>query len=88
MSKYVFWDASGDLNVSITNDKNQPIPVEVEDNGDGTYAVGYTPSTVGPLKVSVMYAGKMIPQCPVTVPVQPHVDVSKIRVDNLEPSKL
>lgn len=77
----------GDLNVTITNDKKQPIPIEVEDNGDGTYAVGYTPSAVGPLSVSVHYAGKLIPQCPVTVPVQSHVDVSKIKVDGLEPSK-
>ena len=77
----------GDLNVGITNDKGQPVPVEVEDNGDGTYSVGYTPPAPGPLKVSVMYAGKLIPQSPIAVQVQPHVDVSKVKVEGLEPSK-
>jgi filamin len=75
------------LNVGITNDKGQPVPVEVDDNGDGTYSVGYTPTAPGPLKVSVMYAGKLIPQSPIAVQVQPHVDVSKVKVEGLEPSK-
>lgn len=75
------------MNVGITNDKGQPVPVEVEDNGDGTYSVGYTPAAPGPLKVSVMYAGKLIPQSPIAVQVQPHVDVAKVKVDGLEPSK-
>jgi hypothetical protein len=34
-----------------------------------------------------MYAGKLIPQSPIAVQVQPHVDVSKVKVDGLEPSK-
>lgn len=80
-------DVSGDLNVAITNEKNQPVPVEVEDNGDGTYAVAYTPAAPGPLKVNVLYAGKLVPQSPIAVQVQPHVDVSKVKVDGLEPSK-
>lgn len=79
---------TGDLNVAITNDKNQPIPVEVEDNGDGTYSVAYTPSSPGPLKVNVLYAGKLVPKSPIAVQVQPHVDVSKVKVEGLDPSKL
>jgi hypothetical protein len=77
----------GDLNVSITNEKNQPVPVQVDDNGDGTYSVGYTPSAPGPLKVNVLYAGKLIPKSPIAVQVLPHVDVSKVKVDGLDPSK-
>lgn len=76
----------GDLNVSITNEKNQPIPVQVDDNGDGTYSVGYTPSAPGPLKVNVLYAGTLIPKSPIAVQVLPHVDVSKVKVDGLEPT--
>jgi hypothetical protein len=38
-------------------------------------------------QVSVKYAGQEVPQCPIRVPVQPHVDVSKVKVDGLEPSK-
>ncbi|XP_046641662.1 filamin-A-like isoform X3 [Daphnia pulicaria] len=76
----------GDLNVSITNEKNQPVPVQVDDNGDGTYSVGYTPSAPGPLKVNVLYAGKLIPKSPIAVQVLPHVDVSKVKVDGLDPT--
>lgn len=88
LNKLNFYRIVGDLNVAITNDKGQPVPVEVEDNGDGTYSVAYTPSIPGPLKVNVLYAGKLIPQSPIAVQVQPHVDVSKVKVDGLEPSKL
>jgi hypothetical protein len=35
-----------------------------------------------------MYAGKEVPNSPIRVPVQPHVDVSKVKVDGLESSKL
>lgn len=73
--------------MTLTNDKGQQLPYELEDNGDGTFVIGYTPSAPGPLKVSVLYGGKMIPQSPITVNVQPHVDVSKVKVDGLEPSK-
>ena len=78
---------TGDLDVAITNEKNQPVPAQVEDNGDGTYTVAYTPAAPGPLKVNVLYAGKLVPQSPIAVQVQPHVDVSKVKVDGLEPSK-
>ena len=77
----------GDLNVAIVNDKGQNIPIEVEDNDDGTYAVLYTPTLTSNLKVNVLYAGKPVPQSPIAVQVQPNVDVSKIKVDGLEPSK-
>lgn len=77
----------GDLAVTIANEKGQQLPYELEDNGDGTYVVGYTPTSPGPLKVSVLYAGKMVPQSPITVQVQPHVDVSKVKVEGLEPSE-
>ncbi|XP_045034750.1 filamin-A isoform X2 [Daphnia magna] len=76
----------GDLNVNITNDKGQPVPVQVDDNGDGTYSVAYTPSAPGPIKVNVLYAGKLIPRSPIAVQVQPHVDVSKVKIDGLEPT--
>jgi len=35
----------------------------------------------------VKYAGQEVPKSPFRVPVQPHVDVSKVKVDGLEPSK-
>ena len=38
-------------------------------------------------QVKVNYAGQEVPQSPIRVPVQPHVDVSKVKVDGLEPSE-
>lgn len=73
--------------MAVVGDNGQALPMEIEDNGDGTYSVGYTPTSVGPLKVSVLYAGQLIPQSPISVQVEPHVDVTKIKVDGLEPSK-
>jgi hypothetical protein len=40
------------------------------------------------LQVNVKYAGQDVPSSPFRVPVKPHVDVSKVKVDGLEPSKL
>ncbi len=78
---------TGELSVTLVNDQGQTIPIEMEDNGDDTYTVGYTPTAVGPLKANVLYAGVPVPQSPIAVNVEPHIDVSKIRVDGLEPSK-
>lgn len=77
---------AGDLAVAITDEKGQAIPYELSDNGDGTFSVDYSPPTPGNYKVSVKYAGQEVPQSPIRVAVQPHVDVSKVKVDGLEPS--
>lgn len=37
-------------------------------------------------QVSVLYAGREIPGSPIKVAVQPRVDVSKVKVNGLEPS--
>jgi len=57
------------------------------DNEDATYTVEYSPPAPGNYTVIVRYSGKEIPQSPIRVPVQAGVDVSKIKVDGLEPSK-
>ena len=87
VKKKTNWLVAGDLEVAIVNDKGHALPIQVEDNGDGTYTVGYTPTAVGPLSANVLYAGVPVPQSPIAVNVEPHVDVSKIRVDGLEPSE-
>ena len=46
------------MDVQITNEKNQPVPAQVEDNEDGTYSVAYTTSAPGPLKVNVLHVEK------------------------------
>lgn len=56
-------------------------------NDDGTYVVDYCAPVPGTYTVKALYGGLQVPQSPIKVPVQAHVDVSKIRVDGLEPSK-
>lgn len=40
------------------------------------------------LQVSVAFAGKEIPNSPINVKVESQIDISKVKVDGLEPSKL
>jgi hypothetical protein len=59
----------------------------VTDNEDGTFTVDYCAPAPGNYTLNVVYGGVAVPCCPLKVPIQPHVDVSKIKVDGLEPSK-
>lgn len=38
------------------------------------------------LQVSVAFAGKEIPNSPINVKVESQIDISKVKVDGLEPS--
>lgn len=76
----------GDVKVNIANDKNQEVPVQIQDNENGTFTADYTPTNPGTHKVSTFFAGKEIPGSPIKVPVQPRVDVNKVKVDGLDPN--
>ncbi|XP_068218759.1 filamin-A isoform X2 [Palaemon carinicauda] len=76
----------GDVQIALTNAQGQDIPIDIQDNGDGTFTVEYLTPTPGDHRVTVLYACSEIPQSPIVVPVQPHVDVTKVKVDGLEPS--
>lgn len=71
----------------MKNDKGQDIPIQMTDNEDATYTVDYCPPAPGNYTVIVRYGGNEIPQSPIRVPITASVDVSKIKVDGLEPSK-
>ncbi|XP_075219680.1 filamin A protein cher isoform X2 [Lycorma delicatula] len=76
----------GEAEILISNDKGTQIPFQLTDNEDNTYTVDYCAPTPGNYTVNVHYGGLPVPQSPLRVPVQPHVDVSKIKVDGLEPT--
>ncbi|XP_042868221.1 filamin-A-like isoform X2 [Penaeus japonicus] len=76
----------GDVQIALTNAQGQDIPINIQDNGDGTFTVEYLTPSPGDHRVTVLYAGAEIPQSPIVVPVQSHVDVTKVKVDGLEPS--
>ncbi|XP_015127266.1 filamin-A isoform X2 [Diachasma alloeum] len=77
---------NGELDVNMTGPDGRDLPVTLSDNEDGTYTVDYVAPLPGTYKVDLTYGGLKVPKCPMKVNVQPHVDVSKIKVDGLEPS--
>jgi filamin len=78
---------AGDIRIALSSEKGSDVPLFMTDNEDGTFSVDYCAPTPGNYTLNVWYGGVTVPHCPLRVPVQPHVDVSKIRVDGLEPSK-
>lgn len=75
------------MQIALTNAQGQDIPIDIQDNRDGTFTVEYSTASPGDHRVTVLYAGAEIPQSPIVVPVQSHVDVTKVKVDGLEPSE-
>lgn len=84
-----FSDAGdADLDVHLVNEDNrQEIPVKLTDNGDRTYTVDYEAPQSGNYSVTLDYGGLRVPTTPIKFKVEPNIDVSKIKVDGLEPSK-
>ncbi|XP_059469559.1 filamin-A isoform X2 [Neocloeon triangulifer] len=76
----------GELEVVLKNERGLDVPLQLTDNEDNTYSVDYCPPVAGNYTVICRYGGKEIPQSPIRVAVQPSVDVSKIKVDGLEPT--
>lgn len=78
---------NGDLDVTMKSPEGHDLPISLTDNEDGTYTVDYVAPQPGTYTVNLNYGGLKVPQCPIKVNVQPHVDVSKIKVEGLEPSE-
>lgn len=78
----------GELDVHLLNeDTGEEIPINLSNNGDKTYTVDYEPPQSGNYCVTLDYGGLRVPTTPIKFKVEPSVDVSKIKVDGLEPSK-
>lgn len=84
-----FRDAGeGQLEVFLRNeDSKQDVPFKLTDNEDGTYTVDYEAPRSGTHSCTLRYEGEQVPSTPIKYKVIPNVDVSKIKVDGLEPSK-
>ncbi|XP_050087655.1 filamin-A isoform X6 [Anopheles aquasalis] len=77
---------TGQLEVNLVHEETkQKVPVRIIDNEDQTYAVEVIPPLPGTYTTNLVYGGLKVPIAP-KVTVQPPVDVSKIKVDGLEPS--
>ncbi|XP_039204026.1 filamin-B isoform X4 [Crotalus tigris] len=66
------------LDVTVTALRGSAEPVHITDNGDGTYAVEYTPMQEGPYAIAVKYADEEIPRSPFRLKVLPTYDASKV----------
>lgn len=78
----------GDLKVSIKDDKNKQIPVEIRSEYNNTYTVEYTAPTPGVYTIDVTYGGKKPSGYPLVLPVSPPSDLSRVRVIGLEKGEL
>ncbi|XP_058812002.1 filamin-A isoform X1 [Topomyia yanbarensis] len=77
---------NGLLEINLIHDETkQKIPVRIIDNDDNTYAVEVIPPLAGTYTTNLVYGGLKVPIAP-KVTVSPAVDVSKIKVDGLEPT--
>ncbi|XP_055906888.1 filamin-A isoform X5 [Eupeodes corollae] len=75
-----------ELQVKIIHEETKAeVPCRVIDNDDNTYTVEVIPPANGAYTTSMTYGGLRVPLGPKVV-VQHTVDVSKIKVDGLEPS--
>lgn len=77
----------GELKVDMKTPDGRDLPINLNDNDDGTYTVDYVAPDPGVYTVDLNYGGLKVPQSPFKVNVTPHVDVSKVKVDGLSPSK-
>lgn len=77
----------GDMEVAIIHDETQTkVPYRILNNDDNTYSVEVIPPLSGSYTTNLLYGGLKVPATPKVV-VNAPVDVSKIKVDGLEPSK-
>lgn len=78
---------NADLGVAIKGPNGRELPIQLTDNENGTYSVDYVAPEPGNYVVNMTYGGLKVPQSPINVNVKPPVDISKIKVEGLSPSK-
>lgn len=73
--------------MNLVNDKGVNVPLQVNDNEDGSFLIDYVPTGTGVHSLNCTYGGVKVPVSPIKINVQSSVDVSKVKVDGLEPRK-
>ena len=79
---------SGDVAISLTDERGLDIPVNTIDNQDNTFKIDFEPKSVGTYLASIFFADQEIPSSPYNIKVVPSIDVSKVHVEGLEKSKM
>ena len=75
----------GDVKVKIESSKRKSVPVSIENNGDDTYTVTYEAKDHGPQTITITLDDDEVPQSPIKLDVRKGVDLSQIKVVDLEP---
>lgn len=70
----------------VHDETKAEVPVRIIDNEDNTYTVEVIPPSTGSYTTNMLYGGLKVPLAPKVFVSNP-IDVSKIKVDGLEPSK-
>jgi hypothetical protein len=81
------WYDLGELNVNLVNEKGVNVPLQVNDNEDGSFLIDYVPTVPGVHNLNCTYGGVKVPQSPIKINVQSPVDLTKVKVDGLETRK-
>ncbi|XP_020831278.1 filamin-A isoform X1 [Phascolarctos cinereus] len=68
------------IKTRVANPSGNLTDAYIQDNGDGTYKVEYTPYEEGVHSVDVTYDGSPVPSSPFRVPVTEGCDPSRVRV--------
>ena len=76
----------GDVSITITNAKNIDIQYDIEQKSDEVLEVRYEPKLPGMHCISITFNNQEIPQSPIKVFIEPDIDVSKIKVINMDTS--
>ncbi|KAG7256275.1 hypothetical protein CRUP_015168 [Coryphaenoides rupestris] len=69
-----------ELTIEIASESGVKAEVRVQDNGDGTYSITYTPRCHGNYTVTIKYGGVAVPRFPAHLQVEPHLDTSGVMV--------
>uniref|UniRef100_A0A8C8S3S3 Filamin A n=1 Tax=Pelusios castaneus TaxID=367368 RepID=A0A8C8S3S3_9SAUR len=71
---------SAELTIEIISEAGAQAEVRVEDNGDGTYTIAYTPLCPGTYTITIKYGGQPVPHFPSKLQVEPALDTSGVKV--------
>ncbi|RXG70649.1 Filamin-A [Armadillidium vulgare] len=74
-----------DVQIALTNENGQDVPHNRRQRR-GTFTVEYEAPAPGKHRVTVLYGDAEVPQSPLTINVLPQVDVTRVKVDGLEPT--
>ncbi|KAJ8396992.1 hypothetical protein AAFF_G00010460 [Aldrovandia affinis] len=69
-----------ELTIEIISENGTEAEVHIQDNGDGTFSITYTPLYPGAYTITICYGGQHVPNFPATLNVHPGGDSTGVKV--------